>query len=159
MIKGFLIDQLIMRTRYFGALKTAPTKNNYLITRLFSPRGPRRKPFWDLNSGFCVTCYGLLESGRDFDRGEALIAVIADHKFSNNWKYDDADKSTRWTFSFFQIWLPSVLGRFLWVRNHINRIFQSLKIGKHVFLENRNLARDGAAKPLMEGSGGAATPR
>ena len=60
--------------------KNTPKKNRFCHDTFFATGLPK-KTFYDLNSGFYVTFYGLSESGRDFNRGEALIAVIANQKF------------------------------------------------------------------------------
>ena len=70
-----MIPESILTKQYYGVKKYI--KKRRFFIRLFLPQGPQKNPFLDLNRGFYVTFYGLLESGRDFDRGEALIAVIA----------------------------------------------------------------------------------
>ena len=74
-----MISESILAEQYYGVKKYI--KKTSFFHKTFFTTGPQKNPFLDLNSEFYVTFYGLLESGRDFDRGEALIAVIAKQKF------------------------------------------------------------------------------
>ena len=63
----------------YSALK-ADIKSTSFYHNTFFTMEPQKNDFKDLNNGFYVTFYGLFESRRDFDQGEALIAVIANQE-------------------------------------------------------------------------------
>ena len=52
----------------------------------------QKNDFKDLNSGIYVTFYIEQESWRDFDPGEAMIAVIANHIFPKSEKSGHAGR-------------------------------------------------------------------
>ena len=62
------------------ALKIHIKKTSF-CHKSFSTTEPQKNDFKDLNSGIYVTFYIEQESGRDFDPGEALIAIIANQTF------------------------------------------------------------------------------
>ena len=94
-----MISESILAEQYHGVKKYI--KKTSFFRNTFFTTGLQTNPFLDLNSGFCVTFYGLLESGRDFDRGEALIAVIANQIFSKTKNILMQKKKTQLTIFIF----------------------------------------------------------